>query len=94
MHYFLRKIGFYIVALWAALTLNFIIPRLLPGNPVDILLAKLQQRGGQVTPATRQAYELLLGGNSSEPLIAQYGQYLGNVFRGDLGVSVSYFPAP
>lgn len=39
MTYFLRKIGFYIVALWAALTLNFAIPRLLPGNPVDILLA-------------------------------------------------------
>ncbi len=49
MQYFLRKIGFYVVALWAALTLNFIIPRLLPGNPVDILLAKLQQRGGQIT---------------------------------------------
>lgn len=94
MNYFLRKIGFYVVALWAALTLNFIIPRLLPGNPVDILLAKLQQRGGQVTPATRQAYELLLGGDSSEPLIVQYGRYLANVFRGDLGVSVSYFPAP
>ena len=94
MTYFLRKIGFYVVALWAALTLNFIIPRLLPGNPVDILLAKLQQRGGQVTPATREAYELLLGGDSSEPLISQYGHYLVNVFRGDLGVSVSYFPAP
>lgn len=93
MNYFVRKLGFYVVALWAALTLNFVIPRLLPGNPVDILLAKLQQRGGQVTPETREAYALLLGGDSSEPLIAQYGNYLVNVFRGDLGVSVSYFPA-
>ena len=93
MNYFVRKLGFYLVALWAALTLNFLIPRLLPGNPVDILLAKLQQRGGQVTPETRKAYALLLGGDSSEPLIAQYWDYLVNVFRGDLGVSVSYFPA-
>jgi peptide/nickel transport system permease protein len=94
MSYFVRKAGFYAVALWAALTLNFLIPRLLPGNPVDILLAKLQQRGGSVTPETRRAYELLLGGDTSQPLIAQYGSYLVNVFRGDLGVSVSYFPAP
>lgn len=94
MTYFVRKVGFYAVALWAALTLNFLIPRLLPGNPVDILLAKLQQRGGLVTPDTRKAYELLLGGDSSEPLLVQYWDYLINVFRGDLGVSVSYFPTP
>lgn len=94
MSYFLRKLGFYIVALWAALTINFLIPRLLPGNPVDILLAKLQQRGGIITADTRRAYELLLGGSGDEPLIAQYWAYLVNVFRGDLGVSVSYFPTP
>ncbi|MBD8466465.1 ABC transporter permease [Plantibacter sp. CFBP 8798] len=94
MNYFVRKLGFYLVALWAALTLNFLIPRLLPGNPVDILLAKLQQRGGIVTPDTRKAYELLLGGDSSDPLPLQYWNYLVNVFRGDLGVSVSYFPTP
>ncbi|MGK9149001.1 ABC transporter permease [Plantibacter flavus] len=94
MNYFVRKLGFYAIALWAALTINFLIPRLLPGNPVDILLAKLQQRGGIVTPDTRKAYELLLGGDSSEPLPLQYWNYLVNVFRGDLGVSVSYFPTP
>ncbi|MHA7985313.1 ABC transporter permease [Rathayibacter sp. CAU 1779] len=93
MRYFARKIGFYVVALWAALTLNFVIPRLLPGNPVDILLAKLQQHGGIVTPATRKAYELLLGGNSSDPLIVQYWNYLVHVAQGDLGISVSYYPA-
>jgi peptide/nickel transport system permease protein len=94
MRYFVRKIGFYLVALWAALTINFMIPRLLPGNPVDILLAKLQQRGGVVTADTRKAYELLLGGDSSDPLLVQYWNYLVHVFHGDLGVSVSYFPAP
>ncbi|MQM25590.1 ABC transporter permease [Glycomyces albidus] len=93
MNYFLRKLGFYAVALWAALTLNFAIPRLLPGDPVDILLAKLQQRGGTVSPETREAYALLLGGDSSDPLWIQYWDYLKNLARGDLGVSVSYYPA-
>ncbi|MEU5875239.1 ABC transporter permease [Glycomyces sp. NPDC047369] len=93
MNYFLRKLSFYAVALWAALTLNFAIPRLLPGNPVDILLAKLQQRGETVTPETRKAYALLLGGDSSDPLWVQYWDYLKNLANGDLGVSVSYYPA-
>jgi peptide/nickel transport system permease protein len=91
--YFLRKLGFYAIALWAALTLNFAIPRLMPGNPVDILLAKLQQRGGTVSPETRRAYELLLGGDDSQSLWTQYVHYLGNLLHGELGVSVSYYPA-
>lgn len=93
MTYFLRKLGFYLVALWAAVTLNFLIPRLMPGDPVDILLAKLAQRGGQVDERTRRSYELLLGADSGEPLWRQYLDYLANLARGDLGVSVSVYPA-
>ncbi|MBT8224128.1 MAG: ABC transporter permease [Dactylosporangium sp.] len=94
MRYYLRKLAFYAIALWAALTLNFLIPRMLPGDPVDILLAKLQQRGGSVDPATRRAYELLLGTDTDESLVHQYLSYLGNLAHGDLGISVSSFPAP
>jgi len=94
MTYYARKFAFYLVALWAALTLNFFIPRLMPGNPVDILMAKLAQRGGSVDPAARRAYALLLGADTGESLPQQYVSYLGNMFRGDLGVSVSAFPTP
>lgn len=93
MGYFLRKTGFYVAALWAALTLNFAIPRMLPGNPVDILLAKLQQRGGTITPEVRKAYATLLGGDDTASLWSQYVTYLKNLAHGDLGVSVSYYPA-
>ncbi|ANC32977.1 ABC transporter permease [Isoptericola dokdonensis] len=93
MTFVLRKLGFYAVALWAALTLNFLIPRLMPGNPVDQLVSKLAQKG-QVTPATREAIELLLGANTSAPLWEQYVDYLRQLAQGDLGVSVTYFPAP
>nr|WP_199859085.1 ABC transporter permease [Frigoribacterium sp. CFBP 8751] len=78
--------------MFAALTLNFFIPRLLPGDPVDILLAKMQQKG-PVSEATVTSLRLLLGSDSDEPLFSQYVQYLGNLARGDLGISVSYFPA-
>ena len=92
MRFYLQKLVFYVVALWAALTLNFFIPRLMPGNPVDILISKLSAKG-PVSPATRHALELLLGTNSNEPLWQQYGGYLVNVFQGKLGVSVTYFPS-
>ena len=92
MRHIVWKIGFYAAALWAALTLNFLIPRWMPGNPVDILLAKLGQRG-PVTPEARASIEALLGSSTSSSTWSQYVQYLGNLTRGDLGVSVSYFPA-
>lgn len=88
-----RKLGFYFVALWAAVTLNFFIPRMLPGNPVDAMLAKLAQRG-PVDPATRAALELMLGADSSKPLPLQYVDYIVGLLRGDFGVSVTYFPTP
>ncbi|MGV9273233.1 ABC transporter permease [Streptomyces griseosporeus] len=93
MRYYARKLGFYLVALWAAVTLNFFIPRLMPGDPVDILMAKLQQRGGTVDPSVRRSYELLLGADSGDSLAQQYVSYLGNMLHGDFGVSVSSYPA-
>ncbi|WP_341395060.1 ABC transporter permease [Arthrobacter sp. G119Y2] len=92
MRYILQKIGFYLVAFWAALTLNFFLPRLMPGNPVDMMLTKLAQRG-PVSPEAREAIELLLGTNSQASLPVQYFEYLGKIFSLDLGVSVAYFPA-
>nr|WP_245349496.1 ABC transporter permease [Brachybacterium fresconis] len=89
----LRKLGFYLVALWAAVTLNFFIPRLLPGSPVDAVLAKLALRG-PVDPGTRRSIEIMLGADDDQPVIQEYVAYLGGLFSGDLGVSVTYFPTP
>jgi len=89
----LRKIGFYLIALWAAVSLNFVIPRLLPGNPVDTLIGKLSQQG-PVAPGLRKALEALFGGNSSEPLWQQYFDYLNGLVHGRFGISVTYFPTP
>ncbi|WP_430786462.1 ABC transporter permease [Actinoplanes sp. G11-F43] len=93
MYHLLRKLGFYLVALGAAVTVNFAIPRMMPGDPVEIMLSRLGQKG-PVTAETRQAVEALLGTGSSRPLWSQYGDYLAGLARGDLGVSVVFFPAP
>jgi len=92
VRFVLRKAGFYVVALWAALTLNFLIPRLMPGNPVDIMLSKLATKG-PVTPATRDAIEAMLGTDTDASLWSQYVGYLQALAHGDLGTSVAFFPA-
>lgn len=90
MAYILNRIGFYLIAAWASLTFNFFLPRWMPGDPGDALAAQLQ---GRVTPETLAAMEQAYG-ISDDPLWKQYLAYIGNIFRGEMGVSTSSFPAP
>jgi peptide/nickel transport system permease protein len=94
MRFYLQKIGFYVVAFWAALTLNFLIPRLMPGNPVDIMIAKMGATGQPVTPETRKALSIALGQGGNTNIFVQYGEYLNNLFHLNLGVSLVDYPAP
>ncbi len=91
MKFLIRRVGFLLVALWVALTVNFFIPRLMPGNPAVAMMAKFH---GHVNPAALHALEVAFGVNSHESLISAYVQYVGNTFRGNLGISTSYFPIP
>jgi peptide/nickel transport system permease protein len=93
MKFYLRRIGFYAVTLWATISLNFLLPRLMPGNPADIMIAKLQRAGGEVSETTIINIKRLLGGDDSS-LWEQYIAYWGNILRGDLGVSVTKYPTP
>jgi peptide/nickel transport system permease protein len=92
MRFYMQKAAFYVVALWAAVTINFVLPRLMPGNPVDTLIGKMTAAGQPVTPQTRAALEVELGGGKGS-LIHQYWDYLVNLLHGDLGVSLVQFPA-
>jgi peptide/nickel transport system permease protein len=91
MRFYLQKIGFYVVAVWAAITINFIIPRLMPGNPVDVIISKMGAAGQPVTPGTRHAIEVALGGGSGS-WWQQYVEYLGKLLHGDLGTSLVAYP--
>lgn len=90
MAFVLRRLGLYAVIAWAAITINFLIPRLMPGDPVDLLVTRLK---GQVDPtaiaALRKAFGL-----SDAPLISQYWSYLGSLAHGDLGLSIGFYPTP
>lgn len=90
MRFVLQRLGFYLLAAWAALTLNFFLPRLMPGDPATALFARFR---GQLRPESMQAMREAFG-LTRAPLWEQYLTYLGHVLRGDLGVSVAYFPSP
>ncbi len=90
MEYVLRRLGFYALAAWASITFNFALPRMMPGDPGDALAAQMQ---GRVQPETLAAMEQAYG-LSDDPIWRQYLAYLGNIFRGEFGVSTSAFPAP
>jgi peptide/nickel transport system permease protein len=89
MRYAIRKLVLFVVTLWAALTLNFLLPRMMPGSPVDAAIAKLSQGGQPVTDAQRRAIEIQLGSPHGS-LLGQYVDYLGNVVRLRFGTSFSF----
>jgi peptide/nickel transport system permease protein len=82
-----RRLGFYLATAIAAVTLSFIIPRVMPGNPVSAVLAHTQ--GQVVTQATVRALEVQFGSHSPEGTWGQYVHYWSSLAHGNLGVSTS-----
>jgi peptide/nickel transport system permease protein len=93
MRHVIRRILFYICAVWVAITLDFFIPRLAPGDPVAALVGKMSTKG-YVTPQMQQTLSALFGLDTHDPLWLQYFKYLDNLIHGNLGVSIQYFPTP
>jgi len=88
--YIFQRIGFYLVAAWVSVTLNFILPRLMPGDPASLLLSRIS---GRLRPEQIDALKKVYGLTNS-PLPVQYIQYLKQVLHGNLGISIYNFPTP
>ena len=93
MRYFIQRFLFFLLTLWTAVTLNFIIPRLQPGDPAEDIVRRLAGQNKAIDPAQVHAIRLMLGipgGN----IFQQYIDYLGLLFHGQFGLSYTYFPYP
>jgi peptide/nickel transport system permease protein len=90
LRYALRRLGFFILTLWIALTLNFLLPRLMPGNPALAMMSKFH---GELSPKALNALEILFGVNTKESLLSQYFGYLHQILTGNFGTSLSQYPA-
>jgi peptide/nickel transport system permease protein len=91
LRFALRRLGFFVFTLWVALTINFLLPRLMPGNPAEAMLAKFH---GQVGPGTIKALRILFGINTHQGLVSQYVIYLHHVVTGNFGISLDQYPKP
>lgn len=91
MTFLVRRLGFYLFTAWAAVTINFLLPRLMPGDPVQSLIARA---GGQLDTKATQSLYILFGLDKHKPFLQQYVEYLGQILRGDLGLSFTFFPTP
>jgi peptide/nickel transport system permease protein len=89
MRFVLRRVGFFLLTLWVALTLNFLLPRLMPGNPA---LAVIAQHKGGVSPQALKALDAEFGLNKHQSMASQYAQYLHDVATGKFGVSLTTQP--
>jgi peptide/nickel transport system permease protein len=91
MRYLLSRLGFYLIALWGSLTINFLLPRLAPGDPASSLLSRMS---GQMTPSQLNALRIVYGVDSHTSLVRQYTTFLSELAHGNLGISTAYFPTP
>jgi peptide/nickel transport system permease protein len=90
MRLIIRRLTLYLLTAIVAITVNFFIPRLMPGNPVEAAIGHMQSR---VTPATIKALDLQYGINTKVSLLGQYFHYWVQLLHGNLGISFSAYPA-
>ncbi|NMC11436.1 MAG: ABC transporter permease [Chloroflexi bacterium] len=89
--YFRRKLLIYLLTFFVAVTLDWCIPRFMPGNPIDILISRAGLRGSAVQ--TMYDYYTRVFG-LDQPIWKQYLNFWASLFKGDLGISIYLFPTP
>ncbi len=89
MPFIVRRLVFYAVTAWVALTINFFIPRAIPGNAVQSVMSKFPN----LQPSAYKALEALLGVGNAGSIWHQYGVYLVDIAHFNFGTDVSQYPA-
>lgn len=88
LSYFIRRVISALVTLWAALTINFLLPRMMGGNPADYLASQ----SALGSPEYAQMLKVQFGLDKS--IFEQYFIYMGQLLHGNFGVSFTSFPVP
>src|SRR5689334_9947950 len=92
MRFIARRLAFYVFAIWVALTINFLLPRLMPGSPIGGILQHLSPSQISANPGIIKAYETLLGGGNNS-IWHDYITYLHRIIHFNFGISTSNYPA-
>src|SRR6202042_2344038 len=89
MPFLLRRLVFYLVAAWVALTANFFIPRAMGGSAIEDILSKFPN----LQPSAYKALEAMLGVGHPGSIWHQYVSFLDDVFHFNFGTDVTEYPA-
>ena len=91
--YVIRRVGMYFLTVWLGSTIIFIIPRMVPGDPVAAMISRMEQGGARVenSGAIIEAWRARFGLDAPVPI--QYVRFLRNSITFDLGYSLGQFPA-
>jgi peptide/nickel transport system permease protein len=93
LQYLVRRLIQFGFVLWGAATLNFIVPRLAPGNPVRERLISAMQHAGPMQQGLEEmvrSYNVQFG--LDQPLYVQYFAYMSSALRLDFGYSITQYP--
>jgi peptide/nickel transport system permease protein len=90
--YYGSKIAWYLLTLVVALMLNFILPRLMPGDPISTLVANAVGPMADASAIQRVEQDFIERFGLDRPLPVQFGVYVRNLLRGDLGISFTQHP--
>jgi peptide/nickel transport system permease protein len=92
--YFMKKLGWFLITFVFAFLLNFILPRMMPGDPVAVITQRVAQGMQSQAGVAKiyQEYSDLFGTN--KPMLEQFILYIKNVSQGNFGISFSQYPRP
>jgi peptide/nickel transport system permease protein len=91
--YVLRRVGVFFLVIWAAASINFAIPRLSPADPIKEALLKVTSMGASQAGMDVLTKSFAARFGLDQPVWRQYLNYLGDLAQGQLGYSISFFPA-
>ncbi|CAG0935780.1 Glutathione transport system permease protein GsiC [Thermoflexales bacterium] len=89
--YFARKILIYGLTFFLAVTIDWMIPRFMPGDPVTNMLARASVNSNAYE-VMHDYYTRIFG--LDQPILQQYFNFWGSLLQGDLGISTYRFPKP
>jgi peptide/nickel transport system permease protein len=90
MRLIMRRVALYVVTAIVAITINFFLPRLMPGNPALAVIGKAQSAE---SPQAIAALEVQYGVQTKTGMWGQYTQYWDHLLHGNLGTSLNAYPA-
>lgn len=93
IQYVLRRFGIFLLIIWTTATINFMVPRMAPGDPVQAMLGTMEAQGARVENSAEMINAFRARFGLDDPIWLQYLKYLFAMARFDLGYSLAYFPA-